>query len=146
MTNEFKAQTLCFNGENEELRIRNSVEKLLLTLLFKNNLVGTKYLLEAITECCLSSSGYRTLSTEVYPKIAEKYKTSCVNIDRTIRTSIRDCYEYGDLIRLNEIFHCGMIGKKYPPTNGEFIFNVASHLRFILKNGANDGFFTDCGR
>lgn len=116
-----------------------AVERLLLYLSFKTNLIGSRYLCEALTECLLDANRTRKkLSTELYPPIAERHGISVEGVERAIRTAIRDCYDYGDLRKLNDIFNCRIISDKYPPTNSEFISNLTLRLRLALDNDADE--------
>lgn len=94
--------------------------KILLVLSFRNNLIGTKYLLDALLLNAKRSQG-QTLSADVYPAIANKYNTNACSIEKAIRKTISDCYYFGKLSLLNKIAHADVIDAKYPPTNSELL-------------------------
>lgn len=112
------------------------IDGLMMSVSFNPGLVGYKYLQEALLinyKC-----GEVKLSKRLYPYLAEKYGVSWESIEHAIRTLIKDCFCYGDLRRLNDIFHCKIIDDVYVPTNGEFISKVTRCLRHWVQAGATD--------
>lgn len=130
----------CSDNELSAEQLSQLVEGLMLSVSFNPSLIGYKYLYEALI--ISYKYGDKKLSTELYPLLAKKYKVSWESIEHAIRTSIRDCYCFGDLRKLNDIFHCKIIDDVYVPTNGAFISKVTRLLHHKVKSGEAERLLT----
>ena len=103
--------------------------RLLFALRFKNKLIGTNYLKEAIVaRLQLPQHARVSLTRQVYSRVAEKLCSTVDRVERAIRNAIVDCHNHGSLLALNDLIQCNVVSKTYVPTNGEFISNVVSWL------------------
>lgn len=122
------------NKEKLEILVRN----LLFSLSFKTSLAGCRYLCEALVEYCSRDYAHPTLSRDVYPVIMRKYNVTRTSIDRDISTAIKNCYDFGNMHKLNDLFGCKMVDDAYSPTNLEFIANVGARIKLIAEHGDAD--------
>ena len=122
------------NKEKLEILVRN----LLFSLSFKTSLAGCGYLCEALVEYCLRDYVHPTLSRDVYPVIMQKHNAKRSSIDRDISTAIKNCYDFGNMRKLNDLFGCKIVDDTYPPTNLEFIANVGARIKLIAEHGDAD--------
>lgn len=105
------------------------LHRLFLALRFKNKLLGTYYLKEALTiRYGMPQYARVSLTREIYPMIAGKLSSTVDRVERAIRNAITDCHNHGNLLAFNEVVRCQVVSAKYVPTNGEFISNVVSWL------------------
>lgn len=114
------------------------VHNLLYSVSFKTSLAGCKYLCEALVAYCMCDSAHKTLSRDVYPVLMQKHNAKRSSIDRDISTAIKNCFDYGNMRKLNEIFGCRMVDDVYPPTNLEFIANLGARIKLIAEHGDAD--------
>ena len=113
------------------------VGRLFMILCFKNKLVGTNYLKEAVLHRYAKSERTKvSLTKEIYPAIAEKFSTTVDRVERAIRNSIKDCHDHGNLYAFNTLTRSEVIKTEYPPTNGELISNIANWL--LLEHQQNN--------
>ena len=68
------------------------------------------------------------ITKQLYPKIAESYKTSPSKVERAIRHAIEVAWNRGRIENLNAIFGVNFYCNGDKPTNGEFIALVADRL------------------
>ena len=123
---------------NEKIMIENVVDKLLFMLAFKRKLSGCEYLRDALIMCCNETYVHAALSNELYPQIAKLNNSNAKNVESAIRRCIKNCYEQGNLLKLNKVFKCLIVNENYYPTNGEVITTVSACLRFAIKNDQLD--------
>lgn len=65
------------------------------------------------------------VTTELYPKVAERFGCSSDSVERNIRTIIKHIWkEHPD--RLIEISYCNL---KYPPTSAEFLDIIITYVQ-----------------
>lgn len=69
------------------------------------------------------------ITKELYPAVAEKYKTTPSRVERAIRHAIEVAWNRGNIEVINEIFGHTVNQEKGKPTNSEFIAMVADRLR-----------------
>lgn len=110
---------------------------LMLTYLgFKNKLIGTQYLKEAILYRYQKLNMARvSLTGEVYLTVADKLNSTVNRVERAIRNSISDCNDNGNLIAFNDLIHCQMVEPQFPPTNGELISSIVNWLQLEKQKG-----------
>ena len=117
--------------------IDEAVQRLFFALGFRNKLLGTTYLREAIKLWCGFSNTKRVvLTTDVYPSIAQKLGSTPDRVERAIRNAIIDCYDNGKIMWFNDLVQSDLVSLTYKPTNGEFISNVVSWLRIQSRQHA----------
>lgn len=93
------------------------------------NLQGFDYTKEAIM-VILSSDKARGLTTKtIYPEVAVRFNTTPSRIERNIRHAIEKTMEYTHTYTLNKVLKSAYSSEKGKPTNSEFLFTVAEHLK-----------------
>jgi len=115
------------------------VGKIIHRLRIPANFKGHVYLREAI----MLAVGDTTLITEVtkklYPRIAEKYTTTCERVERAMRFAIETAWSRGDIEFLHDLFGYSVDERKGKPTNASFIAKVADQVRLeILARRVSD--------
>lgn len=114
-----------------------TVAHLLFALGFHANLCGVRYLREAIKYCYeLMPAGKISFNKTIYPEVAKRCNTTSARVERNIRTAIHTCYYCGDLRNFNIIAQCPFVSSQYPPTNSEFIMQIADWLYLELGKNA----------
>lgn len=110
---------------------------LMLTYLgFKNKLIGTQYLKEAILYRYQKSDVVRvSLTGDVYIAVADRLNSTVNRVERAIRNSISDCNDNGNLIAYNDLVHCQLVDSEFPPTNGELISSIVNWLQLEKQKG-----------
>lgn len=96
----------------------DSITKPLLQLGIRSTYYGFRYLRYAL-ELCLQDEHYLTsVYKTLYSEVAEKFGTSCYNVEHCIRTVISYCWDRG-----NRNFLITIAGYQLSerPTNSEFI-------------------------
>lgn len=69
------------------------------------------------------------ITKELYPAVAEKYRTTPSRVERAIRHAIEVAWNRGNIEVINGIFGHTVSQEKGKPTNSEFIAMVADRLR-----------------
>lgn len=110
---------------------------LLLTYLgFKNKLIGTSYLKEAILYRYQKVDIARmSLTGDIYLTVAHKMNSTVNRVERAIRNSISDCNDNGNLIAYNDLIHGQLVNTEFPPTNGELISSMVNWLQLEKQKG-----------
>ncbi len=94
---------------------------------------GYLYLREAITMVTKNIDLLGAITKELYPLIAEKYKTTPSRVERAIRHAIEVAWNRGNLDLLNKLFGYTIDLDKGKPTNSEFIAMISDKLRMDSK-------------
>ena len=106
--------------------VRGISERLINELGINSTYYGYRFLHYAILLAVRDSSYLLSITTGLYPAIAEKYNTSVYSVERNIRTVVTACWEYGNRDLLKQI-------SSYPlnlrPTTGEFIDIIVTYCR-----------------
>jgi two-component system response regulator (stage 0 sporulation protein A) len=102
------------------------LDEIMLGLGFRENLLGTQYLREAVA---LYASGYVRITKEVYPEVAKLCGTIPTRVERAIRHSIETALMFCDPDYIKEIFGGTISPNKGKPTNSEFIARLARLCR-----------------
>jgi len=89
---------------------------------------GYQYLREAIIMAYNDISLLKSLTKELYPKIAEKFKTTPSRVERAIRNAIQLACDRGNLKMINNIFGHPMNTNRGKPTNSQFISAITERL------------------
>ncbi|MCG9968209.1 sporulation transcription factor Spo0A [Pelotomaculum terephthalicicum JT] len=102
---------------------------------------GYHYLREAIIMAYHNTSLLGALTKELYPTIAEKFKSTPSKVERAIRTSIQLACDRGNIEMIRKTFRYTMNIDRGKPTNGQFISVIADRLiteEKAAKNHAHD--------
>ena len=95
---------------------------------------GYQYLREAIMMVVNDIDIINQITKQLYPEIAEKYKTTPSRVERAIRHAIEVAWGRGQADVVENIFGYTVSASKGKPTNSEFIAMIADKLRLELKS------------
>lgn len=95
---------------------------------------GYQYLREAIMMVINDIDVINQITKQLYPEIADKYKTTPSRVERAIRHAIEVAWGRGEQATVENIFGYTVSAAKGKPTNSEFIAMIADKLRLELKS------------
>ena len=95
---------------------------------------GYQYLREAIIMVVNDIDIINQITKQLYPDIADKYKTTPSRVERAIRHAIEVAWGRGHADVVDNIFGYTISASKGKPTNSEFIAMIADKLRLELKS------------
>ncbi len=95
---------------------------------------GYQYLREAIMMVVNDIDIINQITKQLYPEIADKYKTTPSRVERAIRHAIEVAWGRGQTDTVENIFGYTVSAAKGKPTNSEFIAMIADKLRLELKS------------
>lgn len=110
--------------------IEMSISKLLHSLGVPSHVKGYQYIRESIYMMYAQKEMIRGITKEVYPAIAERFKTTSTCVERAIRNAIEIGWTRGNLNLMEEFFGYSVDYDKTKPTNSEFIATLADRLKF----------------
>jgi two-component system response regulator (stage 0 sporulation protein A) len=96
---------------------------------------GYHYLREAIGIVYNDVEILGSITKVLYPRIAERYKTTPSRVERAIRHSIEVAWGRGNMDAIRTMFGYTVSVSKTKPTNSEFIAMIADKLRIEHKVG-----------
>ncbi|MCL6444730.1 MAG: sporulation transcription factor Spo0A [Alicyclobacillus sp.] len=96
---------------------------------------GYHYLREAIGIVFQDVEILGSITKVLYPRIAERYKTTPSRVERAIRHSIEVAWGRGNMDAIRNVFGYTVSASKTKPTNSEFIAMIADKLRIENKVG-----------
>ena len=117
------------NQENLEALVTNVIHEIGVPAHIK----GYQYLREAIMMVVQDIDVINQITKQLYPEIAEKYKTTPSRVERAIRHAIEVAWARGQADAVENIFGYTISAAKGKPTNSEFIAMIADKLRLELK-------------
>ena len=106
-----------------------SLTKILHDLGVPSHIKGYQYIKEGITILYDKPEIIGGITKELYPTIADKFKTTVSRVERAIRHAIEVSWNRGDWDFMEEVFGHSVDIDKAKPTNSEFIATVADKLR-----------------
>ena len=118
----------CKEYVNKDDAIRNKIAETLLTLGINTNLLGHKYLIDAVMLAKENPIYIKRLSAEIYPRIAEKFNSTPCKVERAIRNAIDVSYNKDRMKLLNDIFGFTVFEKYERPTNCEIIALLSTKI------------------
>lgn len=117
----------------DENFLRKEITKLIRTLGMPAHVLGYEYTREAILLALGNKEMLRSITTELYPAVAQAFNTTPSRVERAIRHAVELAWDRGDLDTLQKFFRFTVSSKKGKPTNSEFISALADHLRLELQ-------------
>lgn len=106
---------------------RITVTNMLLSLGFKENHDGYKYIREAVL--IMDKTPDQRMTKELYPAVAELFGCTGENVERSSRTAVKYAFRHGDPQIWRVYFRPDKDGVLRRPTNGAFITRIAAVLR-----------------
>ena len=89
---------------------------------------GYKYMRDAIVMVVHDMTLLKAITTQLYPRIAEKYDTRPTRVERALRHAIEVAWTRGDVDAIQEYFGYTVDSEKGKPTNSEFIAMIADRV------------------
>jgi two-component system response regulator (stage 0 sporulation protein A) len=96
---------------------------------------GYHYLREAIGIVFNDVEILGSITKTLYPRIADRFKTTPSRVERAIRHSIEVAWGRGNVDAIRAVFGYTVSASKTKPTNSEFIAMIADKLRMEHKVG-----------
>lgn len=111
------------------------IDEVFMVLGLRRHLTGTLFLKSAIkmaveTPCILM----RSITTQLYPHIAEQHNTTSTKVERAIRHCLDTCFNNNRFIALNTLFKAKVFSEQDKPSNGEFIALIADKILLKLDD------------
>ncbi len=94
----------------------------------QKNTKGYQFTFYAIELYLTHNDMFYSLTKSVYPAIANEYSTSTQSVERLMRYTIENTFEYGDLDAIYELFGNLISENKGKVTNGCFIKTIANKI------------------
>ena len=95
---------------------------------------GYQYIREAITLAVKDMEVINSITKQLYPTLARKFKTTPSRVERAIRHAIEVAWTRGKMDVNNSMFGNTISASKGKPTNSEFIAMIADKLRLEMKS------------
>ena len=95
---------------------------------------GYQYIREAIMLAVDDMEVINSVTKQLYPTLAKKFKTTPSRVERAIRHAIEVAWSRGEMDVNNQMFGNTISATKGKPTNSEFIAMIADKLRLELKS------------
>jgi two-component system response regulator (stage 0 sporulation protein A) len=122
--NQLPSSALSYYLDSEAI-----VTKAIQELCIPAHLKGYKYLRIAIKYSIEDAKLVNTMTTILYPKVAENYDVSSESVERSIRTAIQLAWDRGNPEAFSKYFGYNSQVRKKRPTNAEFIARIADEIR-----------------
>ena len=95
---------------------------------------GYQYIREAIILAVKDMEVINSVTKQLYPTLARKFKTTPSRVERAIRHAIEVAWARGEMDVNNSMFGNTISASKGKPTNSEFIAMIADKLRLEMKS------------
>lgn len=118
----------------ENGNLESKITKMLHSLGIPSHIKGYQYIRESIMMIYRNPYIIGSITKELYPEIAIRYKTTSSRVERAIRHAIEVSWNRGDYEYMEELFGHSVDFDRAKPTNSEFIATVADKLRLDLKS------------
>jgi two-component system response regulator (stage 0 sporulation protein A) len=93
---------------------------------------GYRYVRDAIMMVARDMSLLKSVTTQLYPRIAKKYDTLPTRVERALRHAIEVAWTRGDMDAIQEYFGFTVDSEKGKPTNSEFIAMIADRVTISM--------------
>lgn len=127
---------LNISKTNETLDAEVEVTNLMHKVGIPANISGHQFLREAILRVVEDRGLITGITKELYPDVADKYKTTAAKVERSIRHAIEVCWLRGRVDVLENTFGYTINPERGKPTNSEFIAMVADKIRMDMRTAA----------
>ena len=105
------------------------VRRVLLDIGVPENIYGHRYLVKALCLTVRRPSLVGWVTKELYPEVADEFRTTPARVERAIRHAIEVAWEQGDLDTLQRYFGNTISPSKGRPTNSQFISRITNVVR-----------------
>lgn len=90
---------------------------------------GYQYIKEGIFIVYKNGNNISYITKDVYPEIADKFKTTPTRVERAIRHAIEISWNRGDINLMEEIFGNSLNVNRDKPTNAEYLTTIADRIK-----------------
>ncbi|MCL6548784.1 MAG: sporulation transcription factor Spo0A [Alicyclobacillus sp.] len=122
-------------NQTQRRNIEAAITKIIHEIGVPAHIKGYHYLREAIGIVYQDVEMLGSITKVLYPRIAERYKTTPSRVERAIRHSIEVAWGRGNMEAIRNVFGYTVSASKTKPTNSEFIAMIADKLRIEYKIG-----------
>lgn len=105
--------------------MKESIETLIYWIAGRPTRVGYRYLAAAVEIVLQDGYPIRSLTTSLYPKIAEMTDSTTHSVARGLARAVDDCWEHGNRRALEQIVGRRLLEKTSP---GEMIYYLVQYL------------------
>ena len=93
------------------------------------NVTGYHYAKDGIRIMFQNPNNYLSITKEVYPEVAKKYRTTPSRVERSIRHMIEKTWNQGSIEEIDHIFGSTVAPEKGRPTNSEFMAGICEYIK-----------------
>lgn len=136
ISTSYNSDYLNVKKANEKLDAEVEVTNLMHKVGIPANISGHQFLREAILRVVEDRGLITGITKELYPDVADKYKTTAAKVERSIRHAIEVCWLRGRVDVLENTFGYTINPERGKPTNSEFIAMVADKIRMDMRTAA----------
>lgn len=104
------------------------ISEILCGLGMPTNLLGYQYLRHAIFLAVAEPDILRSVTKELYPRVAAEFGTTTASTERAMRHAIEVVWDRGNVDALHSYFGFSVNPSRGKPTNSEFISKIADNL------------------
>lgn len=115
-------------------KLESKISKMLHSLGIPSHIKGYQYIRESIMLIYRNPFIIGGITKELYPEVAQKFKTTSSRVERAIRHAIEVSWNRGDYDYMEELFGHSVDYDRAKPTNSEFIATVADKLRLDINS------------
>jgi len=109
-------------------QLEEKISNIFITVGIPAHIKGYQFLREAIKLAVDRPEIINSITKELYPSIADHFKTSASKVERAIRHAIEVAWNRGKIENINSVFGIKVYNTNEKPTNGEFIALVADKM------------------
>jgi len=120
------------NDTLREESVRRRAAHYLRLIGMPSHLKGYRYIVEAVAAVVMDHSLGGQVTKRLYPLIAERFQTTAVRVERSIRNAIEITWERGNLDQVNQLFSY-VDEDRGKPTNSAFIAAMADIISMDLN-------------
>ena len=107
------------------------LSEIILCVGIPGSIKGYTFLKVAVKETLKTPQMIRSITKQLYPTIAEIFKTSSSKVERAIRHAIDVGYQKGKIQNINSYFDVKIYDPLEKPSNGEFIALIVDKLQIL---------------
>lgn len=123
-SNDYRSDSLAYYIDSDSI-----ITKVIQEIRIPAHLKGYKYIRVAIKYSVEDAHLENSMTTKLYPMVAESYKVTSESVERSIRTAIQFAWDRGNQDAFSKYFGYNHLVRKKRPTNAEFIARIADEIR-----------------
>ena len=120
------------NNRWNQLQTERRISVLMLGLGIPAHVKGYRFLEEAVLSAIVEPIQPGRLMHDLYPRIAAKYHTTAVCVERSIRNAIQIAWIRGRPEESSRLLRRSVSADYERPTNSELIAQIAEHVRLYM--------------